>query len=59
MGDAVNVASRIQALNKTFGTTVLVSDATRAMLASTAGLEPLPAVQVKGRRAEVAVFSLA
>lgn len=58
VGDAVNVASRIQALNKTFGTHMLVSGATRDRLSSTAGLEPLPAVQVKGRSAEVAVFAL-
>jgi class 3 adenylate cyclase len=58
VGDAVNVASRIQALNKDFGTHMLVSGATRARLLSTVGLESLPAVHVKGRSAEVAVFAL-
>ena len=58
VGDAVNVASRIQALNKDFGTHMLVSAATRARLSSTVGLEALPAVHVKGRSAEVAVFAL-
>ena len=58
VGDAVNVASRIQALNKDFGTHTLVSGATRARLVSTVGLESLPAVHVKGRSAEVAVFAL-
>jgi adenylate cyclase len=58
VGDAVNVASRIQALNKDFGTQMLVSGATRARLSSTAGLESLPAVRVKGRSAEVEVFAL-
>jgi adenylate cyclase len=48
VGDAVNLASRIQALNKDFGTHMLVSGATRARLSSTAGLESLPAVHVKG-----------
>ena len=58
VGDAVNLASRIQALNKDFGTHMLVSGATRARLLSTVGLEPLPAVHVKGRSAQVAVFAL-
>jgi len=58
VGDAVNLASRIQALNKEFGTQVLVSGVTRARLSSPVGLEPLPAVRVKGRVAEVAVFAL-
>ncbi len=58
VGDAVNLASRIQALNKEFGTQMLVSGATRDRLSSTEGLEPLSAVRVKGRSAEVAVFAL-
>jgi adenylate cyclase len=58
VGDAVNLASRIQALNKDFGTQVLVSGVTHAKLSSPAGLEALPAVHVKGRSAEVAVFAL-
>jgi len=58
VGDAVNVASRIQALNKDFGTETLVSDTTRARLASAEGLRALPAVHVKGKSAEVAVFAL-
>ena len=59
VGDAVNVASRIQALNKEFGTTVLVSAATQALLASSTNLSPLPAARVKGRSTEVAIYALA
>lgn len=59
VGDAVNVASRIQALNKEFGTTVLVSGTTQVQLASAADLSPLPAVKVKGRSSEVAIYALA
>jgi adenylate cyclase len=58
VGDAVNLASRIQALNKDFGTQILVSGVTHARLSSPVGLESLPAVRVKGRSAEVAVFAL-
>ena len=59
VGDTVNVASRIQSLNKTFGTTVLVSAATCSRLGSTDGLTALPSVKVKGHTAEVSVYSLA
>jgi adenylate cyclase len=59
VGDTVNVASRIQALNKDFGTTVLLSAATHGLLTSKAGLAALPAVKVKGISAEVSVYALA
>jgi class 3 adenylate cyclase len=58
VGDAVNLASRIQALNKEFGTQMLVSGATQSRLASAAGLEAMPTVRVKGRSAEVSVFAI-
>jgi adenylate cyclase len=59
VGDAVNLASRIQSLNKTFGTRILVSGITRAMLRQSHDFKPLPAAHVKGRAAEVEVFALA
>jgi adenylate cyclase len=58
VGDAVNLTSRIQALNKDFGTQILVSGVTRARLGPGLDLKPLPAVRVKGRTAEVEVYSL-
>jgi adenylate cyclase len=58
VGDAVNLTSRIQALNKDFGTDILVSGATCALIDRGYELKPLPAVRVKGRAAEVEVFSL-
>jgi len=58
VGDAVNLTSRIQALNKEFGTHSLVSSATKARLRSAFNLRPLPAVRVKGRSAEVEVYAL-
>ncbi len=59
VGDPVNVASRIQSLNKEFGTHILVSATTRAQLRSAPPLRELPAARVKGRQAEVEVYSLA
>ncbi|NBS58055.1 MAG: adenylate/guanylate cyclase domain-containing protein [Betaproteobacteria bacterium] len=58
VGDAVNLTSRIQALNKEFGTQILVSGETRRRLEGEFDLKPLPAVRVKGRTAEVEVYSL-
>jgi adenylate cyclase len=60
VGDSVNLTSRIQSLNKEFGTEILVSGVTKARLPRDAGFElaSLPAVKVKGRLAEVEVFSL-
>jgi len=58
VGDAVNLTSRIQSLNKDFGTEILVSGVTRARLLAKYELAALPSVRVKGRSAEVEVFSL-
>ncbi|MFS8087386.1 MAG: adenylate/guanylate cyclase domain-containing protein, partial [Acidobacteriota bacterium] len=59
VGDAVNVASRIETLNKQFGSCILVSSATRDQLADASKLQALSSVLVKGRSAEVQVFRLA
>ncbi len=59
VGDAVNLASRIQSLNKTYGTRILVSGSTRALLRQPHDFKPLPNAQVKGRAAEVKIFALA
>ncbi len=60
VGDAVNLTSRIQSLNKDFGTEILVSGVTKARLPPEAPfkLASLPTVKVKGRSAEVEVYSL-
>ncbi len=59
VGDAVNVASRIESLNKVFGSTILVSGSTRDLLTDRSGLQALEATRVKGRSAEVEVYRLA
>jgi len=59
VGDAVNLASRIQGLNKELGTDILVSEATRSQLAGGIALEALPAVRVKGKSVEVSVYRAA
>ena len=59
VGDPVNLASRIQSLTKDVGGVVLVSGETVRRLKEPVELEPLPAVRVKGRMAEVEVFRAA
>lgn len=59
VGDAVNVASRIEALNKQFGSHILVSGATRDRLRVPVPLQAMPAIRVKGRSADVEVYRLA
>ncbi len=58
VGDAVNLASRIQGLTKDFGTDILISSTTRDRLGPGLTVEALPATRVKGRSDEVAVFKV-
>jgi adenylate cyclase len=62
MGDTVNVASRLEGMNKQFGTSILVSAAVRerASAESLQGVafRPLGAASAKGRHAQVEVYEL-
>lgn len=59
IGTTVNVASRIEALNKTLGTALLVSRTTREQLRDGAELQALPPQTVKGVDEPVEVFTVA
>ena len=64
MGDNVNLASRLEGLNKEYGTHVLISEATlQAARATSKGasvlaVRELDAVRVKGRKEPVRLFEL-
>lgn len=60
MGDTVNVASRIEGLNKQFGTTILASAAVRERAGADAGLRfrSLGRVQAKGSSEQIEAFEL-
>jgi adenylate cyclase len=58
VGDTVNLASRLQSLNKEFGTEIILSAATGARINGDFDLKELPAARVKGKREKVRVFSL-
>lgn len=59
VGDPVNVAARLQALNKDFGSEIVLSGETARRLETSSGLEPLPAVMVKGKATAVEVYRVA
>ena len=58
IGDAVNLAARIEALNKQFATSVLASSEVVHALAGRHTARSLGPVQVKGRTAPIEVFAL-
>jgi adenylate cyclase len=58
MGDHVNIASRLEALNKLYGTEILVSDATRAAAGSGFRFREVDRVRVVGRREALVVHEL-
>ncbi|MBI4774335.1 MAG: HAMP domain-containing protein [Deltaproteobacteria bacterium] len=58
VGDTVNVASRIQGLNKQFDTDILVSAATRAGLNEEFDLKKLPSTMVRGKTEPLEIFRL-
>ncbi|WJR76746.1 ABC transporter substrate-binding protein [Bradyrhizobium sp. NP1] len=58
MGDGVNVAARLEGLNKAFGTTICISDSVFNAVSSQVVARPLRQVRVKGREQEFMVFEL-
>ena len=58
IGNTVNVASRIEALNKTVNTTLLISKATRDALRRQISLRALPLQAVKGVVQPLEIFTL-
>ena len=56
-GDAVNLAARLEALNKELGTRTLVSEATAEQVEGF-DLKPMGEVGVRGQTGQVAVFAL-
>ncbi|MBX4215489.1 adenylate/guanylate cyclase domain-containing protein [Candidatus Parcubacteria bacterium] len=58
MGDTVNIASRLEGLNKEHKTHLIVGESTKAALTEPGAFRELGAVQVKGRNEPVRIFSL-
>ena len=58
IGDNVNLGSRLESLNKEYGSRIIISDATRARLTGSYDLRPLGDVVVKGKTRAVAIFEV-
>ena len=56
LGDAVNLASRLEGINKQFGTYTIISQATLELLAGTFPVRELSRVSVVGRREAVTIY---
>src|SRR5262249_16466019 len=60
IGDVVNLASRIEQLNKQFGSQLLISDMVRRALSDEpGGVIPMGQVQVKGREEPIQIYQVA
>ena len=57
-GDTVNLAARLEALNKDYGTRILVSESTRALAGDSFRFRPLGKIAVRGKSEPVSVFTL-
>jgi len=59
IGDVVNVASRLEQLNKQFGSQLLVSSAVRDALGDAWAMIHLGPVEIRGKAASVDVYQVA
>ena len=58
VGDTVNLASRVQDLNKQFGTEILMTEATRAELGERFNLRKLPRASIKGMTRDIQLYAI-
>ena len=58
IGDNVNVASRLEGLNKVYGTGIIISDATRRVLDGRVTSRELGSAKVKGKKQAIRVYEL-
>ncbi len=63
LGDAVNLASRLEGVNKEYSTRILVNESTRLQAAGSAGsspllFRPLDWIRVKGKQQPVAIYEV-
>lgn len=58
LGDTVNLAARLEKLNKDHGTSILVSETTCAGCGTEFVFKPLGSTAVRGRSASIAIFTI-
>lgn len=57
MGDAINLASRLEGVNKVFGTKILASEAVVAAIANEIRFREVDTVRVKGKHVGITVYT--
>lgn len=58
IGDTVNFAARLESLNKSLGTSIIVSELTRQALGSLLEPRKLPPIKVKGKRGTPTIYAI-
>ncbi len=58
VGDGVNVSSRLQGLNKEFGTTILISEATYEAVKDEFECHQMPEAPIRGKTREVRIYEV-
>jgi adenylate cyclase len=58
IGDGVNISSRLEGLNKHYGTRILVSDSTRRLLGDAFALRLLDNVVIKGKSRPIEIYEV-
>jgi adenylate cyclase len=58
IGDPVNLASRVEALNKSLGTDILITENTWNLVGSALVTEEMPPVKVKGKKKPLRLFAV-
>ncbi|GAB4439795.1 MAG: hypothetical protein OHK0011_22340 [Turneriella sp.] len=58
IGDAVNLASRLEGINKYYGTRIIVGEATQKLIADTYATRLLDFVAVKGKNEAIRIYEL-
>lgn len=58
IGDAVNLASRVEGLNKEFGTDILITESAYAKVPNLYNVKKMKAIQVKGKKKAQVIFAV-
>ena len=58
IGDTVNLASRIESLNKPFGTDILISQDTYSIVKGIYRVEPMQKIKVKGKAEPLQIYAV-
>ena len=58
IGDNVNIASRLEGLNKIYGTQIVIGEATQARMEGRLTVRELDSVKVKGKKEAITIYEL-